>query len=295
MSASVWIQAARPKTLPAALAPVALGTGCAAGAGSGANFAAATFAALFALFAQVACNLANDLGDYKRGADTPERAGPVRVTASGLAAPTAVRRAAIVAAVAAFVSGLGLVFFGTGGVWLVPVGVVCIAAALAYTEGPFPLAYHGLGDAFVLVFFGFVAVLFTCYTQCGEFPLPAWFAGAGCGLLAVNILVVNNARDMETDAAAGKRTLVVRFGRGFARVEYALCVALALASLTLAAGADARAFIVAGVLGIPALALVRAFLRVDVRRRADYNPLLGKSAAFLLLAGSVFTALLLAR
>jgi 1,4-dihydroxy-2-naphthoate octaprenyltransferase len=312
---SVWVHAARPKTLPAALAPVLLGSACAAGAG-GFQPVPALLAAAFALLVQITCNLANDHGDFKRGADTPERAGPLRVTAAGLVPPAVMRRAIALAAAAAFAAGFGLVFHG--GWWLIGVGAVCLAACLAYTGGPFPLAYHGLGDVFVLVFFGFVAVLFTAYTQCGTFPPAAWFAGAGCGLLAVNILVVNNTRDMETDAKAGKRTLVVRFGRAFARGEYAANTVLALAmppalwlwnrapwnSATTTGGGDgggdSGGCLANALLWLPLPATVAlvfcavSFCRCRPENRAEYNPHLGRAALALLLYALLFAGALLA-
>jgi 1,4-dihydroxy-2-naphthoate octaprenyltransferase len=220
-----WFLASRPKTLPAAVAPVAIGSACAAAEGGFALIPAA-FALLFALLVQITCNLANDLGDFTRGADTPDRLGPARMAATGALTPGALRCAIALLSVLAFAVGLPLAF--AHGWWLVPVGVLCIGACLAYTCGPFPLAYNGLGDLFVLVFFGFVAVLFTAFVQCGSFPFSAWAGGLACGLLAVNILLVNNARDMETDAAANKRTTVVRFGRGFARGLYSVNLLVAL-------------------------------------------------------------------
>ncbi|MDR2844902.1 MAG: 1,4-dihydroxy-2-naphthoate polyprenyltransferase, partial [Puniceicoccales bacterium] len=221
----VWWQACRPKTLPAAMAPVMLGSACAASVGHFSIWPALA-ALLFALLVQIMCNFANDYGDFVRGADTAERLGPTRAVASGQVPPQAMRRAVALLTAVAFGAGLVLVYWG--GWWLIGVGAVCLLACLAYTGGPFPLAYNGLGDVFVIVFFGFVAVLFTAYVQCGTFPAAAWPAAAACGLLAANILVVNNARDMETDARAGKRTTVVRFGRGFARVQYAGSLVTAL-------------------------------------------------------------------
>jgi 1,4-dihydroxy-2-naphthoate octaprenyltransferase len=275
-----WLLASRPKTLPAAIAPVAVGSACAAAEG---RFAPvhALFALLFALLVQITCNLANDLGDFTRGADTPARLGPARMAATGALSPGELRGAIALLAGLAFLVGLPLAVASGWG--LVPVGVLCIAACLAYTGGPFPLAYNGLGDVFVLVFFGFVAVLFTAFVQCGAFPFSAWAGGLACGLLAVNILLVNNARDMETDAAANKRTTVVRFGRRFARVLYPVnfSVAAGVPVLLFAAGGF-RAWVLLPLAVVPlAAALSAGFWRV--REPVHYNAFLGRTAGVLLL------------
>lgn len=181
----------------------------------------------FGLLLQVVTNYANDYYDFRRGADTPERRGPTRVTASGLVSPTAMRKATLLLLLLAFAVGFPLVFFG--GWWLLPVGVVFLVLAFAYTGGPFPLAYHGLGEVFVFVFFGPVATAFTYYVQAGEFTLAAALPGVGLGALATNLLQINNLRDRETDAAANKNTLVVRFGRGFGHTLIFLMVLVAIA------------------------------------------------------------------
>jgi 1,4-dihydroxy-2-naphthoate octaprenyltransferase len=219
-----WISAARPKTLVAAAAPVLVGAGLAAH--DGAFALAPVLAALIgALLIQVGTNLANDYYDFVRGADTHERIGPVRVTQAGLLEPAAVRRAMVLVLAAAMIPGAYLV---TVAGWpIVWIGLVSIACAVLYTGGPAPLAYHGLGDVFVFVFFGLVAVGGTYYVQAGTWPVDAWLAGAGVGALSTAVLVVNNLRDIGTDAAAGKRTLAVRLGRAGTQSEYALLLALA--------------------------------------------------------------------
>ncbi|MDR3227941.1 MAG: 1,4-dihydroxy-2-naphthoate polyprenyltransferase [Puniceicoccales bacterium] len=283
-----WWLACRPKTLAAAFAPVALGSACATAQTGEFHTVPAALALLFALLTQITCNFANDHGDFARGADTAARVGPTRAVASGAVSPSAMRCAVGLCATAAFGAGMFLVAWG--GWWLVPVGAVCLLACLAYTGGPFPLAYNGLGDVFVVLFFGFTAVLFTAYTQCGLFPSAAWAAGLVCGLLAANILVVNNARDMATDARAGKRTTVVLFGRGFARIEYVanLCVALA-APVVLCSFGGFGAWVLLPLATLPlAVALGRAFWRV--REPVAHNPLLGKTAAFLLAHSLLFAA-----
>jgi 1,4-dihydroxy-2-naphthoate octaprenyltransferase len=290
--AKSWFLACRPKTLPAAIAPVAMGSACAA-AENGFSLLPASLALGFALLVQITCNLANDLGDFTRGADTPARLGPQRMAATGALTPGALRRAIALLAVLAFGVGLPLALAHEG--WLVLVGALCIAACLAYTGGPFPLAYNGLGDVFVLVFFGFVAVLFTAFVQCGAFPLSAWAGGLACGSLAVNILLVNNARDMETDAAAHKRTTVVSFGRGFARAFYAVNFLVALGvPVGLCATGGFRMWILLPVGTLPlAAALVTGFWRV--REPARYNAFLGRTAGFLLLYAVLFVVGITAR
>lgn len=226
MSLRHWVLAARPKTLTAAAAPVLAGTGLAAHHGVLAWAPAA--AALFgALLIQVGTNFANDYYDYVRGGDTEERVGPTRVTQAGLIAPERVRRAMIgVLAVATLV---GVYLVAIGGWPIVAIGLTSIACAVLYTGGPYPLAYHGLGEVFVFVFFGLVAVGGTYYVQALAWPMDALLAGAGLGALSTALLVVNNLRDIDTDAKAGKRTLAVRLGPQGTRVEYlALLVVAAM-------------------------------------------------------------------
>jgi 1,4-dihydroxy-2-naphthoate octaprenyltransferase len=180
-----------------------------------------------ALLIQIATNLANDYFDNARGADTEERVGPVRVTAAGLVPPAAVKRAMLATLAAAFLVGVYLV---TVGGWpVVVIGLVSLVLAVAYTGGPYPLAYNGLGDVFVFVFFGLVAVAGTYYVQALSFPAEAWWLGAGTGALSTAILVVNNLRDLATDAKVGKRTLAVRLGRRSTQFEFLFLLALAAA------------------------------------------------------------------
>ncbi len=220
-----WLEAARPKTLPVAVIPVMVGTALAA-AHRSADFGKATICLLFALLVQIGTNFANDYFDYVKGADTAGRVGPRRAVAAGLIAPRAMLRATWLVLGVAFAVGLLLV--REGGWILLPIGVGSILCALAYTGGPFPLGYHGLGDVFVFIFFGLVAVGTTFYVQAGGLAPEAISCAAAIGLLAANILVVNNYRDAETDALAGKKTLVVRFGRKFALWQYALSHVVAL-------------------------------------------------------------------
>lgn len=223
----VWAEATRPRTLPAAIAPVVVGTALAA-RGEGAEWAAAAGCLGFALLIQIGTNFANDYYDFIKGADTAERVGPRRAVASGLIAPGTMKAAMIAVFAAAFAVGLTLLAYG--GWPLLVVGVASIVCGVAYTGGPYPLAYHGLGDLFVFVFFGLVAVGATTYVQTGALGPATWVAGAAMGALAANILVANNYRDVETDARAGKNTLLVRWGRGYGRAQFGLAHAVAVAA-----------------------------------------------------------------
>ena len=220
-----WLEAARPKTLPAAVIPVAVGTALAV-AHRTQNYASAAICLGFSLLVQIGTNFANDYFDFVQGADTAERVGPRRAVAAGLIAPRTMLTATCVVLGLAFLVGLLLV--RTGGWGLLPVGIVSIVCAIAYTGGPFPLGYNGLGDVFVFIFFGLVAVCATFYVQAGYVAPDVVSCAAAVGLLAANILVANNYRDMETDAVAGKKTLVVRFGRKFALWQYGFSVLVAL-------------------------------------------------------------------
>jgi 1,4-dihydroxy-2-naphthoate octaprenyltransferase len=222
----VWMLAARPRTLPAAAAPVAIGAGLAAFRDA---FAAgpALAALVGALLIQIATNLANDYYDYVRGGDTEDRVGPVRVTQAGLVRPEAVKRAMFVVLAAAL--GVGVYLVAVGGWPIVWIGLASLVCAVAYTGGPFPLAYHGLGDLFVFVFFGLVAVGGTVWVQALTLPGEALWAGAGIGALSTAILVVNNLRDIPTDRVAGKNTLAVRLGVGGSRAEYIAMLLLGVA------------------------------------------------------------------
>jgi 1,4-dihydroxy-2-naphthoate octaprenyltransferase len=205
--------------LPAAATPVFVGTGLAAAAGTF-RLAPAAAALIGALFIQIGTNLANDYYDFVRGGDTEDRVGPVRVTQAGLIAPRQVWWGMVVALVAALVVGVYLV--SVGGWPIVWIGLASLVCAVAYTGGPFPLAYHGLGDVFVFFFFGLVAVGGTYWVQALALPQEVLVAGAGVGALNTAILVANNVRDLDTDAVAGKRTLAVRLGRTASRTEYVL-------------------------------------------------------------------------
>jgi len=225
-SLRTWLLAARPKTLTAAVVPVVVGTGFALGQGMAAAWPA--LAALAgAVLIQIGTNLTNDYYDFRKGADNHERVGPTRVTQSGLIAPSTVLAAGAACFAAATLVGITLV--ARGGWPFVVIGLASVLAGWAYTGGPYPLGYHGLGDLFVMVFFGLVAVPGTFYAQALRLAPAVWPAAVAVGATGTMILVVNNLRDADTDARAGKHTLVVRFGRGFGRAEYVLLLAIALA------------------------------------------------------------------
>jgi len=219
-----WVLAARPKTLPAAIAPVVVGVALAQ-ADEALALLPALAALVGALLIQVGANLANDYFDYVKGTDVAGRKGPARVAQSGLL-PLAYLQAGIVVtfALAALV-GVYLVL--VGGWPILVIGLASLLAALAYTGGPFPIGYHGLGDLFVFLFFGLAAVCGTYYVQALALPLRVAAAAVPAGALTTAILVVNNLRDLETDRQTGKRTLAVRLGERATRFEYALLLALA--------------------------------------------------------------------
>ncbi|MBF0475719.1 MAG: 1,4-dihydroxy-2-naphthoate polyprenyltransferase [Deltaproteobacteria bacterium] len=212
-----WALAARPKTLWAAVSPVIIGTAMAFEAGRG-HWLSAVMAGIGAILIQIGTNFANDYFDYLHGADKGERLGPVRLTQAGLVKPAAMKTAFIVAFALAFLVGVYLVW--RGGWPIVVIGVLSIMFGIAYTGGPFPLGYHGLGDVFVFIFFGLVAVGGTYYVQALQLDGIVLLAGVAPGLFSTAILTVNNYRDIDTDRQAGKRTLAVRFGPAFARMEY---------------------------------------------------------------------------
>jgi len=222
-----WIMASRPRTLTAAIVPVVVGTAVAVRDRVFNPWVA--LAALFsAVMIQIGTNLANDLFDFKKGADTQTRLGPTRVTSAGLFTPREVEIGMWVVFGLAAASGLYVIY--VGGWPMLVIGVASILAGVAYTAGPFPLGYNGLGDLAVFIFFGLVAVLGTYYAQARAVTLGAVLAAVPVGALATAILVVNNVRDADTDRAAGKRTLAVLLGRGAARAEYAVLLTLAYAA-----------------------------------------------------------------
>jgi 1,4-dihydroxy-2-naphthoate polyprenyltransferase len=221
---TTWLAAARPRTLSAALAPVLVGLAVAMRE-QPLHWPAAVATLLAALLIQIGTNLANDYYDFVNGADTADRLGPPRITQAGLAAPAAVRRVAL--AVLALAAAIGVYLVIIGGWPILTIGVLSLVCALAYTGGPWPLAAHGLGEVFVFLFFGVLAVNGTVWLQTGGLSTLALLASLPVACLATAILVINNLRDIPTDARAGKRTLAVRIGATATRGEYLLLVTAA--------------------------------------------------------------------
>lgn len=279
-----WIDATRPRTLPASAAPVVAATAYAWYDGT-VEWGAATLCMAFALLAQIASNMANDYFDYKKGGDAPDRVGPQRAVVSGLISPRAMLIATLAVLAVACCVGLGLVCYG--GWQLIPIGIVIAVFALAYSAGPFPLSRHGLGDVTVFLFFGLIAVNFTYYVQSGTFAPHIIATSVAQGLLAINILLVNNYRDMEEDAAVDKRTTVVLFGRRFASIWYLFNgVAAVACTYSLWLATPVWAWV------LPCIYLYmhfQTYRKLVLLRGAALNPLLGRTAANLL----VFTLLML--
>lgn len=285
-SVRVWLLAARPKTLWAAVAPVVLGTAMAFEAGAF-HALSALCALLAAVLIQVGTNYSNDYHDFVKGADTSARKGPLRATQAGLVKPHDMRRAATIAFALAFLTGLYLVW--RGGWPILAVGLLSILFGVLYTAGRYSLAYLGVADLFVLVFFGPVAVAGSFYVQALELPMTVVLAGLGPGLLATAVLLVNNVRDVEEDRAAGKRTLVVRFGRRFGVRLYSFCVVAAAALpiiLSLYAGDHAWS-VSAAFIAIPGMGIARTLQKE--RDAARLNPLLGATARLLLIYCLLFS------
>jgi len=278
--------ALRPKTLSAAVAPVAVGSACAQAAGAF-RVGPAVAALSGAVLIQIGTNLANDLYDFEKGADAGGRLGPTRVTQAGLLTPAQVRAGMIVAFGLAALIGLYLI--AVGGWPVVVIGVASIAAGVAYTAGPKPLGYVGLGDVFVFAFFGVVAVCGTAFVQVLRVPSLAWWSAVPVGAMATALLVVNNLRDREEDARAGKRTLAVRLGARGARAEFVALIALAFATpAVMAAGPVRSAWVLLPLLALPmGLALVRSLYRTD---GAALNRCLGGTALLALVHGVLLAA-----
>jgi len=283
--AGAWWLAIRPRTLAVAVGPVAVGTAVAFERGV-ADGRAAAAALVGALLLQIGCNFANDVYDSEKGADTEARLGPPRAVQQGLLTPSQMKRGMLLAfALAALVGSYLIALAG----WPVAaIGVASIAAAWAYTGGPFPLGYRGLGDLAVFVFFGLVAVAGSEYVQSLRFSPEALAAAVPVGALATAVLVVNNLRDVDTDLVAGKRTLAVRFGPAAARREYAALVLGPYASLPCYAIAfEQSAWVLLPLATLPiALPLVRAVAAGAAG--AALNPILGATARLGLLFSLAF-------
>jgi 1,4-dihydroxy-2-naphthoate octaprenyltransferase len=225
LNGKAWVAAARPKTLTASISPVLVACGLTHRMGAF-KLIPAILCLLVALFAQIASNFANDYFDFKKGADTSERLGQPRAVASGWITPRSMLVATLITLALACLCGCGLLFYSD---WrLIFVGITVAIGVLAYSAGPYPLAYNGLGDVCVLLFYGIIPLCFTYYVQVGTFSLTAFLLSLATGFLSINILLVNNYRDYEQDKTAGKRTSIVIFGLKFGKIFYLVNAILAV-------------------------------------------------------------------
>lgn len=283
---TVWLAASRPKTLWAAGAPVVIAAAMAAEA-QALHWPALIACFLGAVCIQIGTNFANDYFDFVKGTDTEERIGPTRATAAGLVSPRAMRNATIIAFALALIPGAYII--ARGGWPFALIGVLSIASGVLYTGGPKPLGYIGLGDIFVFVFFGPVAVAGTYYLQAFSVTPHVWIASLAPGLLSVALLTVNNLRDADTDVKTGKRTLAVRFGKGFAKLEYFAAVLLAVFVVPLYLYSATGKLTLAAVAMI-ATAIVTPAIRVvfTYRDPAMLNGVLARTGLLLLVYSVLF-------
>jgi len=283
-SLGAWVLASRPKTLSAAAAPVLVGTACASARGQ-VQWGPAVAALFGALLLQIGANFANDVFDYEKGADTAERLGPTRAVQAGLLSARSMRRGMWLVFGLALVIGLYLT--SVSGPVILLIGCASIASAIAYTGGPYPLGYHGLGDVFVFIFFGLVAVCGTALVEIGHVPGLAVACAIPVGALATAILVVNNLRDRVTDLSAGKRTLAVRYGRGFALGQYRALIAVSyLTPVGLLLSRSSGPEVLLPLLSLPlAIKTERAVSATEGR---ELNPLLAATAKLLAVFGLLF-------
>jgi 1,4-dihydroxy-2-naphthoate octaprenyltransferase len=283
-SFQIWVAATRPRTLAAAVVPVALGTALAFADGKASPVAAA-IALVCALLIQIATNFINELYDFRKGADTHERLGPLRAVAAGLITEAQMKRASIAVLGLAFVLGLFLV--AIGGWPILAIGLASIFFAWAYTGGPYPLAYNGLGDVFVFIFFGLVAVCGTYYAQTLSLTWEAAVVALVPAALATNILGVNNLRDIPTDAKVGKRTLAVRIGAKAARALYYALTVMAFAVPLMLFGLGYKWPVLVSLLLLPVA--VQLCIQVSQSEGKALNVCLAGTAKLLVLFGVVLT------
>ncbi len=270
-----WLLAARLKTLSAAVVPVLMGAALASHEPPAISWWIFAFALMGSVLIQIATNFINDALDFKKGADTEDRVGPVRVTQAGLLSAESVMTGAYLCLAGAAACGVPLIV--RGGWPMLVIGLASIAAAYAYTGGPFPLAYRGLGEVFVLIFFGFVAVGGTFYVLSLQLTPAALLAGFAAGSLATVLLVINNLRDVNGDRRSGKRTTVVRFGETFARVEIALFALAPFVVVVLIAWIETRWTLLIALLSLP---LAVAVIVCSARSRgAELSRCLGMASA----------------
>ncbi|HRU25054.1 MAG TPA: 1,4-dihydroxy-2-naphthoate polyprenyltransferase [Candidatus Latescibacteria bacterium] len=278
-SPGAYLLAARPKTLPAAIAPVFVGSACAFYEGMFAWYPA-SLALVCAILIQVGANFANDLLDFEKGHDTTTRVGPVRAVQTGLLTREQMRAATVAVFGSACVLGLLLTLHS--GWPVAAIGIASIVAALAYTAGPYPLGYHGLGDVFVMLFFGFVAVCGTAFVQMQTVPGSAWITAVAVGALSTAILVVNNVRDSENDRTTGKRTLAVILGLRLAKGEYlALLVTAYLVPVAVFVFFVPHAWVFLPLASTP-LAILTARRFLSATTGAEYNSVLAQTGVLLL-------------
>jgi 1,4-dihydroxy-2-naphthoate octaprenyltransferase len=281
----IWLLAIRPATLPAAMSGVVVGLGAALAVGAPFRADTAVGCLAVALLLQVTANLANDLSDFRKGADSPDRTGPVRVAAAGLVTE---RQLEIAIGLTVGLAGIvGLWLTAVGGPILLALGALATVAALAYTGGPWPYGYRGFGEVFVFVFFGLVAVAGTAYLQAGRLEPLFVAAAVPVGALITAILVVNNLRDIPTDAAAGKRTLAVMLGARATAAEYAVLLLVAFAIPVVLALTGWGIAVLLPLLTIPvALPLARTVRTFTEPRQL--NPVLKATARLALIHGLLF-------
>jgi 1,4-dihydroxy-2-naphthoate polyprenyltransferase len=282
-SLKAWFSAVRPKTLAASIVPVMVGWALAEHVSSFDEIPA-LLCLIFALLAQIASNFSNDYFDFIKKTDNEHRLGPARAVASGWIKPKTMLLATGLVVVFACLAGLGLIRYG--GLSMIWVGLACVVALFAYTAGPFPLAYRGLGDVFVFVFFGLVSVVFTYYVQLHRFEPLVFVAGAIVGFQQVNILVVNNYRDRENDAACNKRTSIVVFGEKFGRYFYLLNGIFACLLCLLFYIQSPWAALLPWLFLIPHIRSWRKLCRI--REGRALNALLGETSRNLLILGTLF-------
>ena len=281
----VWVLAARPATLPAALSGVVVGIGAALGVGGSFRVDTALGCIAVALLLQVVANFANDLSDFRRGADTPDRSGPTRVTAAGLVTERQLELAIALTIGIAGVIGLWLAY--VGGPVLLALGVLAVVAALAYTGGPWPYGYRALGEVFVFIFFGLVAVIGTAYLQVLRLEPLFVAASIPAGALITAILVVNNLRDIPTDRAAGKRTLAVMIGVRGTLIEYALLLVVSFAIPIALAVAGRSPWVLMPLISMPMAVTLLVAARGFAEPR-QLNPVLKGTARLSLVFGVLF-------
>lgn len=280
-----WLLATRPKTLPAAIVPVLVGAACARRLG-GFDAGTTLLCLLCALLLQITSNFANDVFDFERGTDNDTRVGPARAVASGWISTAAMKQAMWLSVALACLVGVCLIV--KGGLVFVILGALSVLCAIAYTGGPFPLGYHGLGDVCVFAFFGLVAVCGTTYLNAGSLSSTAWLSAIAVGCMSTAILVVNNVRDVETDERSGKRTLAVRLGRSAGSFEYLLLLTCAnVVPVVLWTTGNVRAWVLLPLVSLPlAIARVAELFR---ERGEALNRTLANTAQLMLVFGVLFS------